>query len=182
MDRRQALKTATLIVGGTFLAANGVLTGCATRAERKPSKALDADDEALIEEIGDTLLPTTAASPGAKLARVGAGVNLILTDCYKADDQDRMVQGLRDFRDTCQERKKSTFVALSRAEREDFLRGVARDAQKVGNRHYFALMRELIEGAYFSSEIGVTKARRYIMVPGRFDGCVDLVPGQPLWA
>ena len=48
--------------------------------------------------------------------------------------------------------------------------------------HYFPLVRELSLQAYFSSEIGMTKALRYIMVPGKWVGCVPLKPGQPAWA
>jgi hypothetical protein len=48
--------------------------------------------------------------------------------------------------------------------------------------HWFPLIRELSLRAYFSSEVGMTKALQYVMVPGKFVGCVPLAPGQPAWA
>ena len=47
---------------------------------------------------------------------------------------------------------------------------------------FFAIIRDLTLLGYFTSEIGATKAYQYIAVPGRYDGCVDLKPGQRVWA
>ncbi|WP_316791416.1 gluconate 2-dehydrogenase subunit 3 family protein [Pedobacter frigoris] len=48
--------------------------------------------------------------------------------------------------------------------------------------HFFAIVRDLTLLGYFTSEIGCTKAYQYIQVPGRYDGCADLKPGQRVWA
>jgi len=70
---------------------------------------------------------------------------------------------------------------MPQADRENWLRRI--DAEARGTKdHYFALVRELSLQAYFSSEIGATKALRYIMTPGKWVGCVPLQPGQPAWA
>ena len=151
MNRRDAIK-ATLIASG------GILVGC--RSDR-------ASDQALMEEIADTLLPTTAGSPGAKAAGTGAAMNLILSDCYKPAEQRAVSEGLARFR-------AKDFLALSRADREAFVRSVGREA-------WFAPLRDLALGAYFSSEIGMTQALRYVRVPGRYVGCMPLEPGQPAW-
>jgi hypothetical protein len=49
-------------------------------------------------------------------------------------------------------------------------------------RHYFRLMKELALLGYFTSEIGVTKALRYVESPGRFDPCAPHTPGDRSWA
>jgi len=153
VNRRDAIK-ATLIASG------GILVGC--RSDR-------ASDQALMEEIADTLLPTTAGggSPGAKAAGTGAAMNLILSDCYKPAEQRAVTDGLARFR-------AENFLGLSRAERETFVRSVAKQA-------WFAPVRDLALGAYFSSEAGMTKALRYVRVPGKYVGCMPLEPGQPAW-
>ena len=153
MNRRNAIK-ATLIASG------GILVGC--RSDR-------ASDQALMEEIADTLLPTTAGSPGAKAAGTGAAMNLILSDCYKPADQRAVTDGLARFRAGA-----NNFLGLSRADRETFVRSVGRQA-------WFAPVRDLALGAYFSSEIGMTKALRYVRVPGKYVGCMPLALGQPAW-
>ena len=48
--------------------------------------------------------------------------------------------------------------------------------------HYFKLMKELTLLGYFSSEIGATKALRYIAVPGHYDGNLPYKKGDKAWA
>ena len=181
MNRREAIKATTALVGGVLITTNGFLIACARDSGNAPSKVLTLDDQSLIEEIADTLLPTTPSSPGAKAAGAGAAINLLLTDCYEPEGQERVVNGLNEFRRTCRERCGDGFASLSQKEREQLLREIDAEARKVGPTHYFTLVRELALRAYFSSEIGMTKALRYVMVPGRWAGCVPLAPGQPAW-
>ena len=181
MDRREALKT--IVIGSTLFASSGAFAACA-RAERtgaSSTRTLSSDEQDLIEEIADTLLPATATSPGAKAAGAGAAINLLLTDCYKPEDQTRVVNGLASLRDACRERRKSDFAELPRDQREQFLREIDGEARQAGKEHYFHLVRELANTAYFSSEVGMTKALRYVQTPGRWVGCMPLQPGQPAW-
>jgi len=190
MNRRDALKATTALLGGVLVTSTGVLAACSrepgesrdsSRAPDAASRALSAEDQALIEEIADTLLPTTPASPGAKAAGTGAAINLLLTDCYAPEAQRRVVQGLKDFRATCGDRCRGGFASLAQPQREQLLREIDAEAQKAGETHYFPLVRELALRAYFSSEVGMTKATRYVLVPGRWVGCMPLKPGQPAW-
>jgi hypothetical protein len=179
MNRRDAIKAAGLLAGGVLVASSGILDA----RELEPARAagvLSSADQTLIEEIADTLLPTTPASPGARAARVGATINLILTDCYKTADQQRAISGLEAFRAAVRERRGAEFRSLPRRDREAVLREIDTVARK-DPTHYFNLVRELSLGAYFSSEIGMTKALRYIQTPGRWVGCMPLKPGQPAW-
>ena len=48
--------------------------------------------------------------------------------------------------------------------------------------HYFRLVKELTLSGYFTSEIGMTQALRYVEAPGRFDPCVPYTPGETSWA
>ena len=184
MNRRDAVRATAAMLGGVLITSNGFLVACA----REPAEAaatggvLSADDQALIEEIADTLLPTTAASPGAKAAGAGAAINLLLTDCWEPEKQQRVVDGLKQFRQTSRARAGGEFATLPVAKREALLREIDVDARSKGDAYYFNLVRDLALQAYFSSEIGMTKARRWILVPGKWVGCTPLKPGQPAWA
>jgi len=182
MNRREAVKAATVLIGGVLVTSNGFLIACARDSTRPAGRVLTLDDQSLIEEIADTLLPTTPSSPGAKAAGAGAAINLLLSDCYEPDAQQRVVNGLQQFRQMCQKGCGGNFASLPRKEREQVLRDLDAEGRKTGPAHYFALVRELSTRAYFSSEIGMTKALRYVMVPGKWVGCVPLQPGQPAWA
>lgn len=48
--------------------------------------------------------------------------------------------------------------------------------------HYFRMLKELALLGYFTSEIGYTRAMRYIEAPGRFDPCAPYAPGDKSWA
>jgi len=48
--------------------------------------------------------------------------------------------------------------------------------------HYFRMMKELALLGYFTSEIGYTKAMRYVESPGRFDPCTPYTKGETDWA
>ena len=167
MNRREAVRTTAVFVGGLLLTSNGLVLACAREPEQRlAGRVLTADDQALMEAIADTLLPTTAASPGARASGAGAEINLLLTDCYEPDAQVRVVNGLKEFRRACDARFHRGFAQLPADAREAFLRDIDTEAMRVGRAHWFALVRELAERAYFSSEIGMTKARRWALVPG----------------
>jgi len=178
MNRREAVKTTTVLLGGVLITSAGALTACTRESRNGGSRVLNPDDEALIGEIADTLLPTTATSPGAKAAGVAPIINLLLTDCREQDEQRRVVDGLKQFRNTVGDH----FASMSQTNRENWLRRIDAEAKAASDKNYFALVRELSLQAYFSTEIGMTKALRYILVPGRWVGCVPLAPGQPAWA
>jgi hypothetical protein len=47
---------------------------------------------------------------------------------------------------------------------------------------FFSIIRDLTLLGYFTSEIGATQAYAFVEIPGRYDGCVDLKPGQKVWS
>ena len=61
-------------------------------------------------------------------------------------------------------------------------RAPAPTAERDGPAHYFRMMKELALLGFFTSEIGCTKALRYIEAPGRYDPCAPLAPGDRSWA
>ncbi|TKC04423.1 gluconate 2-dehydrogenase subunit 3 family protein [Pedobacter frigoris] len=71
--------------------------------------------------------------------------------------------------------------AKSQTENAGTISILPKDKPKMEPR-FFAIVRDLTLLGYFTSEIGCTKAYQYIQVPGRYDGCVDLKPGQRVWA
>jgi hypothetical protein len=181
MNRREAVKATSLLLGGVLMTANGALIACTREVNQANGKILTVDDQSLVEEIADTLLPTTPSSPGAKAAGAGAAINLLLTDCYDPAAQQHVVAGLEEFRTACNRRYGADFASLTHSERAELLREIDAEAQAAGATHYFGLVRELSVRAYFSSEIGMTKALRYVLVPGNWVGFVPLTPGQPAW-
>jgi hypothetical protein len=54
--------------------------------------------------------------------------------------------------------------------------------KKEDPKPYFRMMKELTLLGYFTSEIGCTQARRYVPVPGKYEGCIPYQKGDKAWA
>lgn len=167
-----------------------------------------ADQDATVAELADTIIPTTT-TPGAKAAKVNEVIDIMLKDCYKEDDQKRFIEGLAQTNKLSQDAYGKAFVQLDPTQRIEIVKKLQADAKaqlaqmdtdkaakKVDNgqadlqmpdakkkyRPFFTILKDLTLTGYFTSEIGATQALEYVAVPGRYDGCVPLKPGQKAWA
>jgi len=189
IDRREAIKRVTALLGGITLAGTGLL-GAVENAHARAAQvtrsraqvgAFTAQDIALLDEVADTILPDTK-TPGAKAAHTGAFMAVMVTDSY--DDQQQAT-----FRDGVQKLTAAGFMTKAPAERLVFLAQLDKDAKaymdsraRGAPTHYFRQLKELTLLGYFTSEIGVTQAMRYRETPGRYDPCVPYTPGETAWA
>jgi Gluconate 2-dehydrogenase subunit 3 len=185
MTRRDAVKATSLLVGGAWLTGTAALSACTrdtrTSDSAPTARALTDAEVSLMEMVADTILPGTAASTGARAAGVGAAIQLLLTDCYPAAQQQRARDGLAALQTASAAAGLPSFAAALATDRTALLLRINAEASAAGETHWFHLLRELSQRAYFSSEVGMTKALRYVRVPGRWVGCVPLAPGQPAW-
>jgi hypothetical protein len=127
MDRREALSRVALIVGGTIIGAEAFLSGCKTTPAKEG--LFSTDDIALLDEVGDTILPTTASSPGAKAAQIGQFMKTIVTDCYDEDDQKIFTDGITKLNDAAKKKYDKSYMDLSPDQRTEFLIGLDKEAK-----------------------------------------------------
>jgi len=100
MDRREAIKTVSMLLGGAFATSSGLL-GAVERAHARSKNlqqvgAFTAQDIALLDEVADTILPETK-TPGAKAAHTGAFMALMVTDTYSDRDAATFRDGLKQL-------------------------------------------------------------------------------------
>jgi hypothetical protein len=140
-------------------------------------------DEAILAEFAEIIIPTTAACPGAKAAGLGTFIPKMIRDCYPANLQELFASGLKAMDEKCIKTFGKNFVALSDAERLQVVTELREDA-KANHKQpsFFTIARDLTILGYYSSEIGCTQAREYLLIPGRYDGSAPLEPGQKAWA
>lgn len=193
IHRREAIKRVSTLLGGAALIGGTALwTGCRPGEERPAASSaapmFSADEVALLDEVADTILPTTS-TPGAKAAQVGAFIALMVTDTYDPKDQQIFRAGLTQLNDASQAAHQKDFMGASPEQRLALLKTLDQeqktyqDAKKKDDpNHYFRMMKELSLLGYFTSEIGMTQAMRYIETPGRFDPCVHYTTGEKTWA
>src|SRR5258706_8168862 len=92
MDRREALALTTMFIGGTIIGSQLWLSGCSPA--RKKTDLLSNDDIVFLDAVGETILPKTDKSPGAKEAHIGEVMKTIVTDCYHDNEQMIFMDGM----------------------------------------------------------------------------------------
>lgn len=260
ITRREAVRRVGALLGGVAFVGGGALLSACERGDRPAAVAngnykavgdFSAEDVALLDEIADTILPTTAKSPGAKAAATGPFMALMVTDTYREPQQKAFREGLRKVDEATKKAANVGFLEATPAQRLAVLTQLDREqktymdargkaqaaAAKRGKRvatgpqappegtsaletagkeaagdsadknlsdqrqenagtgdiasgaaaadappHYFRMMKELALLGFFTSEIGYTKAMRYVESPGRYEPCAPYTPGQTAWA
>jgi hypothetical protein len=215
LTRRDVIQRVAAMLGGAALVGGDRLLAFAfddeafARAMAQGVGAFTVADVALLDEIAETILPETS-TPGAKAAKTGAFMALMVTDVYSDAAQRVFGNGLRSVDEACRSAHGTAFMQATPAQRLSVLEALDREQKQVmdargpapSNRapapsafapeestelpriepHYFRMMKELALLGYFTSEIGCTKALRYIEAPGRFDPCAPHKPGDRSWA
>ncbi|MGK6353325.1 gluconate 2-dehydrogenase subunit 3 family protein [Parapedobacter sp. DT-150] len=188
MNRREALARVAWIMGGTVVGANLFLEGCTRKVTKDVESLFEPETIDLLGDIADTILPPTS-SPGAKEAGVGAFIPVMVKDCYTADQQKTFMEGLGKLEDAANEKFGRKFQELNATERTELLAAVDKEAKEYQKSkseedadHYFHLVKQLTLLGFFTSELGATKALRYVQVPGKYVGDYPYKKGDKAWA
>jgi len=181
MNRRDALKSVALMMGGTMVGATAILTGCAPESQIEGLN-FSAEDIAFLDEVGDTIIPSTD-TPGAKAVGIGSFIVMMVKDTYDAENQGSFVSGINSMRSGFKSANGKSFEEGTTEERIAYLNEMkekadaGEDEAKVIN-----MLKDLTILGYFTSEIGATQALNYVEVPGRYDGCIPYEKGDKAYA
>ena len=171
IDRRDALAGMVAMFGASLFApiaraAAGDVTPISVGA---PSAAVFTPPQrALMTALSERVMPTTD-TPGAIAAGVPEFIEKMLADWALPDDRKPILAGL----DAIEARSQADYKvagAEATAEQQDALLTLAMENQLPGGLEFFDKFRQLVLTGYFTSEIGITKERKYLPVPGRYDG------------
>jgi hypothetical protein len=186
MDRRELLKMIAALTGGAVIGGEVFLTGC--HNPDKVSDTFSPDDIAFLDEIAETILPQTSTA-GAKAAKVGTFITVMVNDCYKKEDQQAFHAGLSKLNEACEKMHGCNFMKATPEQRKALLisldkeRGDYQKNKKPGDpTHYFQYMKQLTILGYFTSEQGRKSTLRYVPVPGKFQGIIDYKKGDKAFA
>ncbi|MEJ7912174.1 MAG: gluconate 2-dehydrogenase subunit 3 family protein [Chitinophagaceae bacterium] len=208
MHRREALRNVALLLGGAIsVTTMGVISQGCTTAEKSNGALFTPEQENTITELAETIIPATR-TPGAKAAGVGAFIAMMVKECYPDNIQKTFLEGLDDLDKRAGSKFSNSFVALTPQQRIIVLGEVVEETKKRKEKEkekdkekekaptsrpsqapssrkdpgFFQLAKELTMLGYFTSEIGAKQALTYVPVPGRYESCVDVKPGQTAWA
>jgi hypothetical protein len=194
MDRRTVIKNLALVVGGAVLLPSCLRKDGTSYVQLKHIQ-LDGDQQSLIADISETIIPKTT-TPGAKDLNLPAFVIKMLDDCYNKKDQQSFLVGLNEFNDLIKKKHNNSFSNLSVKDREDILNELekngkpateppksikpARESEKSLEAtkkkpevpplklFYGAIKQQTIFG-YTNSQYFMTKQVVYELIPGRYN-------------
>ena len=207
MDRREAMLRVAALTGLTLSAPlmSGLLVSCdrstKTAEKETASRTVSGKHRTMVEEIAERIIPKTS-TPGAKEALVPAFILTTLADCYPEKDQDTFFKGLDQLDADAKKAHNNSFLDLKAAEQTALLvqtekafqerktknKEAEKTAKESGGKYetpaleFFQIMKELTLVGYFSSEPGATQALAYVHVPGAYQACTDMKPGQKTWS
>ncbi len=202
IDRREAIRRVSALLGGAaFIGGSALMAACARErgagvdsatvigATPEPRQTMfTAEEVAYLDEIAETILPETS-TPGAKAARCGVFMAVMVQDCYEPKDQEIFRAGLVSLNEASRKAHGIPFMQATPEQRTALLTAIDKEAidyhaakKKDEPNHYFRMVKELALLGYFTSAVGMTKALRYVETPGRFDPCVPHAKGETIWA
>ena len=126
MDRRELLKMVALLTGGAVIGGDLFLSGCKTGA--KADAGFTAANISLLDEIAETIIPATA-TPGAKAAKVGEFMKIMVTDCYTGNQQAAFTKGIGDLDEACKKANSKSFMDCTPQQRHDLLVSLEKEAK-----------------------------------------------------
>lgn len=189
MDRREAISRVAWLLGGTVLGANlFVEMACNPSKTEGVTEFFNPDRVAFLNEVSETILPQTS-TPGAKEAKVGDFMAVMVKDCYTPDDQKIFMEGIAELDKNAEKKHGKKFLELDAAQRTSYLNELdtehkeyMKNKKDEDPNHYFRMIKELTLLGFFTSEVGATKVLRYVAVPGKYDGCYPYKKGDRAWA
>ena len=171
IDRRDALAGIVAMFGaGLFAPIARAAAGDVTPISGgPPTVAVFAPQQrALMTALSERVMPTTD-TPGAIAAGVPAFIEKLLADWALPQEREPIVAGL----DAIEARSRADYdvtAAMATPEQHDALLTLAMENALPGGAEFFDKFRQLVITGYFTSEIGITQERKYLPVPGRYDG------------
>ena len=110
-----------LFLGGvTFVGGSSLLAAC--QKDQRVVQAGDAvgqfsaADMDFLDEVAETILPETK-TPGAKAAKVGPFMAVMVTDCYDAKEQKIFRDGMKQLDDACRKANNVSFMQATPQQR-----------------------------------------------------------------
>ena len=126
MNRREAVQYISLLVGGTIVGSHYFLEGC--KSKTGVSMTFTPEDISFLDEVADTILPTTK-TPGAKAAKVGQFMTVMVNDCYEAPDQTIFHEGMAKLDEASNKKNGKSFIESSPQQRQELLVELDKDAK-----------------------------------------------------
>lgn len=189
MNRRKAIGSLLVLVGAGTVTAGGFRL---RQLSQTPDLSKLVKYRPLIVALAETIIPETD-TPGAKAAGVDTFIINMITDCTPLKEQNRFIEGLENVADYAIRHYELKFEECTAAEQQAIAdhfekrdrpyKGIlGKISRKLVGDGFFVIMKKHTVTGYCNSMLGATRGLAYEYVPGRYQGCIPLQPGQKCWA
>ena len=189
MNRRKAISNILLLTGGATLTVSSYK---GYQWFKKPDLDFLVTQKLLIEFLAETIIPKTD-TPGAKEAGVAEIIIVLLRDSTSRPSQNKFIEGLKELINYSSSQYNKNYVDCTSEEQYNILRYFQKNGKpfkgiigKVRNKFlgksFYSTLVEYTTFGYCSSEIGATQGLSYVLIPGKYNGCVPLEKNQRTWA
>lgn len=133
ISRREAILRVSAMLGGVAFVGGSNLLAAAEKARPEAAGSVgefSVQDIAFLDEIAETILPATK-TPGAKAAKTGAFMALMVTDCYGPVQQKVFREGMGKLDEACKKANGVAFMAATSQQRLTVLDVLDREQKHV---------------------------------------------------
>jgi len=144
ISRREAIRRVSALLGGVAFIGGSRLLAAVENASQPAGTAIgefSAADIAFLDEIAETILPETK-TPGAKAAKTGAFMALMVTDCYWPAQQKLFRDGMGKVDAAMRKAHNVSFMQATPAQRIAVLSELDREQKRVMDAHDAAERKE----------------------------------------
>jgi len=195
MNRREALRWATVLLGG--IASPSALSAI------RMNRASSHDNKNYFNEfqsrqvaiLAELIIPTTS-TPGAIVAGVPQFIAMMVSDWYTEAERSIFMAGLDDINYYCEQQYKNNFNASSVEQQTEALIHFESIAKAYVSTPppsltmqtsdeatpFFSKLKELTVLGYFTSEIGITQSLAYNPMPMEYKADIPLTDKTKQWS
>ena len=177
MNRRIAIRNMALILGSAVVLPSCLNDKKGNAVVQLKHLKLDADQENLVTNLAETILPKTD-TPGAKDLGINLFVFKMIDDCFTKEKQEEFMTGLKAFDDAVNDKYKKSFNECTVAERTAFVNDIEQRSKAAKEKDskdkdevaaFYGMVKQQTVFGYTTSQYFMTKQIVYELVPGRYN-------------
>ncbi len=189
MNRRKAILSLFLIGGGATAGFSGYKW---YSIHKTPDLSFLDKNTALVADLSETIIPATD-TPGAKAAMAHLQVIAMVKEVADRKTKNIFIDGLKDVTQYATSNFDKPFTELNAAQQQQVVghfrnKGknyggiMGKIKNKFAGKSFFHILKEYTTIAFCTSKTGATQTLAYDFIPGKYNACMPLQPGQKSWA
>lgn len=183
MKRRDALKGSAAIFTLLGTVPGLILnTSCSSDKPKWTAVAFNDIQGQVLQSALDVLIPRSAA-PSATDVNTHGLIDEQVAQIFSEKRKTAFLSAVDRLNALAQSVKGSDYHELEIEDQNELMLQFVDDEEGQEKKgQFYNLIKGQTLTCYFRTEEVCTKVLNYVAIPGRYDGCADLEPNQPLWA